>query len=166
MHVLSRHTRAREHSLGNHSGKIAEKGEGHVTALRSRRAMSKRTVTLWKARRRAVAELQRKKITSEGRRGRACALEYTGVSACVSISWVFNSGPRTTARFAPSSASRRTLWTRGTTPSLHVRYISLVIAPTCLTGESSRVTREILEDPRPKPFVIVWFHLHELEISS
>jgi len=37
------------------SGKIAGKGEGRVTALRSRRAMSKRTATLWKARRRTVA---------------------------------------------------------------------------------------------------------------
>lgn len=35
--------------------------------------------------------------------------EYAGVSACVSISRVFNSGPRATARFAPSFVSRRTL---------------------------------------------------------
>lgn len=90
-----------------------------VTALRSRRAMSKRTATLWKAPHRGTRRARRRgsfRVTEKDhraeRRGGACALEYAGVSACVSISRVFNSGPRATARSPPSSASRRILPTR------------------------------------------------------
>lgn len=81
MHMLSEHIHAGwltcTYNSVTRSGKIAEKKGWRVTALRSRRVMSKRTATLRKAqRRRAVAvqrcngaaSVQRKKIITSHRR--------------------------------------------------------------------------------------------------
>lgn len=95
-----------------------------------------------RARRRGSFRVTGKDHRAE-RHGGACALEYAGVSACVSISRVFNSGPRVTARFAPSSASRRILPTRGSTPSV-------VIAPTYLTAEEREKEKDQSRESRTK----------------